>query len=626
MFVAPEWITTHCVVPDGFRAGAPFKPYTFQFEYYCNFYLVRGDAPWIPENPIKAPAFVYRRGLMVGPQGVGKNPAIAAQICLEGVGPALFAGFAEAGDAYICAEHGCPCGWRYEYGIGEPKGMPWPTPLIQITAVSQASTDNTYDALRPMIDDGPLADVIPHTGEEFIRLPGGGRIDTVTSSAQSRLGQRLTFAPQDEVGLYTTRNKMRRVAKTQWRGLSKMGGRASMTTNAWDPGEDSIAKEQFESGELDVLRYYVAPPAGLHYGDRRERRRIHRAVYPADTLAENGGHVDLDAIEAEASELAKLDPAEARRFYGNELVAGAGDAVDPDRWDELGKPDPGRHPWFREPGDQPPAGSRIGAGFDGSIYVDATVIRGSFQGRTFEWGVWEKPEGAELTRWLRAHPGKDRWEVDRLEVEEAVTRLFATYDVGLMLCDTPKWKTEIEAWARQYALGPRPEDQRVVAFDTNQTVKFAPAVDRWLTGIATGDHTHDAATITDRHVKAVQKKKVHLADDPTDGRTMYVLVKGADNERIDGAVTDVLAYVAEQIMPAAKPGSVYEERGFLVLRLELTCPDCGNETLLGRDDRDGWRCDLRLGGCNHTFDLDDPRIREQLEEVDDVPPSPDDRE
>jgi hypothetical protein len=35
-------------------------------------------------------------------------------------------------------------------------GMPWPTPLIQITAFSEEQTDNIYDALRPMIDDGPL--------------------------------------------------------------------------------------------------------------------------------------------------------------------------------------------------------------------------------------------------------------------------------------------------------------------------------------------------------------------------------------------------------------------------------------------------------------------------------------
>lgn len=540
LYAAPAWIERHCVVPDGVHRGRPFRLYNWQLTDVAAFYTVRPDVRWIPENPVKAPAFVYRRDLVVGPQGIGKNPLIAARICLEGVGPALFGGFAGTDDGYACADHGCGCGWEYPYDPGEPMGMPWPTPLIQITAFSQESTDNTYDALRPMIELGPLVDLIPHTGEVFIRLPGGGRIDAVTSSALSRLGQRVTFVTQDEVGIWTAQNKMVRVADTQWRGLSKMGGRAAMTTNAWDPAENSVAQQQFDSGSLDVFRQYIEPPANLSYADRRERRKIHRIVYPADVLVENGGHVDLDSIEAEAAELAERDPAQARRFYGNERVAGAGTAVDPDRWDALARP-----------GDPPPSGSRIGAGFDGSITQDATIIRGCHKGRGFRWRAWEKPTGPELARWLSAHPGKDRWEVDRLEVDEAVDELFATYDVGLMLCDTPKWRTEIERWAEKYKLGDRPEDQRVLAFDTAQARRFAPAVDRWLTGIATGEHTHDADPITDAHVKAAHRQKVHLADQDDDGRTLYVLVKGADKRRIDGAITDVLAFTAEMTMPEA---------------------------------------------------------------------------
>ena len=100
------------------------------------------------------------------------------------------------------------------------------TPLIQITAFSEDSTENTYDALRPMIELGRLADVLPKTGEEFIRLPGGGRIDTVTSSNQSRLGQRATFITQDEVGIWTHQNKMAKLADVQWRNLAGMGGRS----------------------------------------------------------------------------------------------------------------------------------------------------------------------------------------------------------------------------------------------------------------------------------------------------------------------------------------------------------------------------------------------------------------
>ena len=100
----------------------------------------------------------------------------------EGVAPVLFRDWARGGEVYDCADHGCDCGWGWIYEEGEPIGMAWPTPLIQITAVSEESTDNTYDALRPMIDEGPLHKLIPKTGEEFIRLPNKGRMVPTTDA------------------------------------------------------------------------------------------------------------------------------------------------------------------------------------------------------------------------------------------------------------------------------------------------------------------------------------------------------------------------------------------------------------------------------------------------------------
>jgi hypothetical protein len=532
MWVALEWIEAHCIVPDGFRKGQPFQLYEYQGQYLTSFYLVRGDAPWIPANPVLGPAFVYRRGLLVGPQKVGKNPLIATQVCLEGVGPALFAGFAGPDEGYVCRDHGCRCGWEYPYDPGEPRGMNWPTPLIQITAFSEDSTENTYDALRPMIDDGPLHDLIPKTGEEFIRLPGGGRIDTVTSSNQSRLGQRVTFVPQDELGLWTVQNKMVKLADTQYRGLSGMSGRASLTSNAWDPAEQSVAQQQYESPASDIYRQFIQPPKTLSYTDKRERHKIHRFVYPADVLRENGGHLDLDSIENEAADLVERDAPQAQRFYGNILVAGAGHAIDPDAWDKLANPHLVK------------SGTRVGAGFDGSISQDTTVIRACTEdGYSFIHDAWERPSGAELQRWLADHPGKDHWEVDRLAVAQSVARLFATYDVGRFYFDPPWWRTEGETWAERHG------EEIVVAFETKSYRRMAPAVDRWLAALANGSHTHDADPMTDAHVKAAHRQKVRLADQEDDKRTLYVLVKGSDKRKIDGAVTDVLAYEAAMTMP-----------------------------------------------------------------------------
>lgn len=527
MWVALEWIERHCIVPDGFNKGRPFRLYAYQGEYLRNFYLVKGDAPWVPSAPVLAPAFVYGRGLLVGPQGLGKNPLIATQVCLEGVGPALFSGFAGPDDGYVCAEHGCRCGWEYAYEPGEPRGMRWPTPLIQITAFSLESTDNTYDALRPMIDDGPLSDLIPHTGEAFIRLPGGGRIDTVTSSNQSRLGQRVTFVPQDELGLWTAANKMVKLADTQYRGLSKMGGRGSLTTNGWDPSEHSVAQREYESTAIDIYRQYRQPPRTLSYGNKAERRRIHRHVYPPDTLRENGGHVDLDSIEAEAARVFEHDPAQARRFYGNELVAGAGHAVDPETWGDLGRP-MGR----------PEPGTTIALGFAGG------ALRGCIrEGYSFD---------------LTPESGT------RADAIAAVESARTTYRVGRMFGDPRNWRTELETWQADF--GKDANDKPIVlGLDADQPTRFAPATDRWLTALREGTHTHDDDPATNAEVLAAQKKKVRLAEVETD-RTMYVIARGSDAAPIHRAIADVLAYEAAMTMAEiVDPASKYEAGGLLVI-------------------------------------------------------------
>ncbi len=524
MAVAPSWIEAHCVVPDGFRRGAPFQLYDFQLEYFAGFYLVRGDARWVPDNPVLGPAFVYSRGLLVGPQKLGKGPHTAAHVCLEGVGPALFAGWAEAGDGWSCSEHGCGCGWEYAYEPGEPMGMRWPTPLIQITALSEEQTENIYDALRPMIEHGPLSDLIPKTGEEFIRLPGGGRIDTVTSSAQSRLGQRVTFVPQDEVGLWTKSNKMMKVADTQYRGVAGMGGRASLTSNAWDPAENSVAQREYGLPVDDILRQFVQPPKHLSFRDKRQRRKIFQIVYPPDTLRENGGHIDLDSIEAEASKVLITDLPQAQRFFGNIIAAGAGRAVEPETWGLLARP-----------GVVPADGEEIGAGFDGSISNDATVLRGCTRdGHSFIIGAWVRPEG----------PAGHGWRVPRTEVDAAVEAMFSRWKVGRMLCDPPKWYTEIERWAARFG------GDVVLFFDTNKDSRMAPAVDRWLTAIGNGTHTHDDDAVTNAHVLNAHKRKARANAPDDDDRTLYTLVKGDDGGKIDAAVADVAALEAAMTMPA----------------------------------------------------------------------------
>lgn len=486
-FTVGDWIEQNCVIPDGDRAGQPYLLTDEMWLFLVHHYRLNLAA----QVGQLAPAFKYRRSQLVRPQKWGKGPFSAALICAEAVGPVLFDGWDED---------------------GEPVGRPWATPLIQIAANSEDQTANVYAALQPMIELGPLADLIPDTGDTRINLPGGGRIDPVTSRARTRLGQRVTFVVQDETGLWTEHSGMVQVAETQRRGLAGMGGRSVETTNAWDPSEDSVAQRTAEAGVKDIYRDHRLADPHLKYALKRDRRKIHRHVY-GDSAA-RGGWVDLDAIEAEAAEILEKDAAQAERFFGNRITAGTGTWLEKAIWDTrkiervlTGKP-------------------RIVIGFDGSELDDWTAIRAeTLDGYQFTptYGPDKRP-----TIW-----NPDEWggQVPRLEVEAAMDEVMENFDVVRGYFDPPFWKTEVDVWADRYG-------EKVVRWNTNQITRMHPAAERLVTDVVKADSTfrHDGCEFTSTHVGNARK-----AARP--GKR-YILAKPANHQKIDLAMCSILAHEA----------------------------------------------------------------------------------
>lgn len=504
LWVVPDWIEAHCPIPDGFHLGEELELYPWQLWSTVNHYRVKPNA----QPGQLATAFHYRRSQVVAPQKTGKGPWSATIICAEAVGPVVFAGWARGGELYRCKDHGCQCGWWYRYERGEPMGKPWPTPLIQLTATAEDQTDNVYRPLVSMIRHGPLANVLPKTGEEFIRLPGGGRIDVVTSSATARLGQPVTFPMQDETGIWTASNKMVKVAETQRRGVAGMGGRSMETTNAWDPAEHSVAQRTSESQRPDIFRYHPQAPKHLSYGDKRQRRKIHVHVYAGSA------HVDLDGIEAEAAELLEVDPAQAERFFGNRPTAGTGSWLDVSVWHKREGPRP------------VPDGTRLVLGFDGSDVDDWTAIRAE----TMDGYQFTPVYGNRIkTIWNPADYGG---QAPRLEVSAAVDELMRRFDVVRMYADPPYWETEVDQWAEAYG------DKRVVRWQTRRPTQMHAGAERLRTDVRKSDSgfSHDGCDITAAHVA-----NTRASARPGD---RYVLVKASDTQKIDACVTSVLAHEA----------------------------------------------------------------------------------
>jgi hypothetical protein len=507
LWIVPDWIEEHCPIPDGFRVGERMELYPWQLWCTVNHYRVKPQA----RVGQLAPAFHYRRSQVVAPQKTGKGPWSATIVLAEGAGPVVFDGWAKGGERYRCSDHGCGCGWWYDYQPGEPMGVPWPTPLIQLTATSEDQVDNVYRPLRSMVKRGPLSEIM-QTGEEFTRVGDDGRIDVVTSSALSRLGNPIIFAMQDETGLYTVANKLRRVAETQRRGAAGMGGRSMETTNGWDPSEGSVAQTTSEAKARDIFRYHPQAPKSLSYKDKRQRRRIHAVVYAGSS------HVDLDAIEAEAAEIMEKDEAQAERFFGNRCVAGSASWLDGSKWAAKARPRRVRPM------------TRIVLGFDGSDVDDWTAIRAETMDG-YQFTPLHGPND-EPTIWNPADYGG---QVPRAEVRAAVDQLFRRYDVVRAYMDPPYWETEIDEFVDLYG------EERVIRWHTRRIVQMHSACERLRTDVLKrnsdgASFTHDGCEITQAHIE-----NTRAAARPMD---RYVLRKASPVQKIDATIPSVLAHEA----------------------------------------------------------------------------------
>ncbi len=539
------WITRHCRVPDGFTRGRPFKMADWQFWCHANRYRVRPDAAFVPaelvgpENPPTLnQAFFYQMTLIVAPQKTGKGPFSAAQVAFEGAGPSVFGGWAVGGEVYSCADNGCGCGWedsaeRYVYQAGDPMGIRHPSPLIQITANSAEQADNIYKPLRAMINLGPLKNLLA-VREGFIRILGLSdqedldRIDVVTSSARSRLGNPISDAEQDEAGLYTKSNKMVDVADTQARGASGMGGRTHLTTNAWDPSENSYAQMVFEAQEPDVFIFYRDPDKALRGEDGKpldykklaERRKIHEYAY------EGSWWVNLDSIEATARKLMKRDPEQAERFFGNRLVSGNGKWLEPGVWDSK----------RATPALVVPRRAPVALGFDGSNSDDFTGIRLELLPDLYQFTPTYGPD-LRRTQW---NPAEHGGRVPRAEVMSAFREIAKHFEIVRGYLDPFMWQTEIDTLASEFG------DDVFIEWATNRPIPMYAALDRFKTDLGNDDSgfSHDGDEEVRTHMRNARIRPTTV--DSTSGVKRYIIGKpfGEDHRKIDYAMSSVLAHEA----------------------------------------------------------------------------------
>lgn len=515
-----DWLANHAVVPDGDMSGEMFEPTIDHKIFLANHYIVRPDA----QRGELSSAFHYRRSAWVAAQKIGKSPGIAGHALIEFVGPSQFDGFAAGGETYRCADHRCPCGWEYDFMPGEPMGRPRATPRIQLAAVVEDQVENTWGALVPMIDFGPLANVIPKTGEEFIRHPNGNRdslIEIVTSKADSKLGARISAAFPDETGLYTDSNKMRKFNRTLLRGLGGMGGRMVESSNPPDPAESSwLQKDTMEAGLDDVYVHHFPPPKHLDFEKPGERMQIFRYNYQFSPW------VDLRDIEKTAKDLMREYPAEAERFYGNRIVAGSAHWIKQTVWDLRAA----------EPRVQVKPRTKICLGFDGSETNDWT----GFRAETLDFHQFTPTyhNGTRATIW---DPRKWDGRIPRLEVDAALADILSEYEVVRAYFDPFGYRTELAEWSAKYG-------DVIVEFATNRLGQMWEALEAFKMTVVDpeSEFSHDGDDTVSVHIR-------NAVESAVGGHGKYYIKKASEDQKIDLTMSSVLAHQAA--LDAVKSGA-----------------------------------------------------------------------
>lgn len=513
-YVVTDWIEQHCRVPGGVYEGEPLVFNGWQLYCTANHYRIRHDAVADPRR-LLAP-FVYRRSVIVGPQKCGKSPWGAGILLAEGVGPTTFIGWARGGEIYDCEDHGCGCGWTYEYLPGEAMGAPRRKSLIGLLAYAESQTQNVYEPLQTMIHSGPLSEFV-HVREGFIRLPNRGKIIPLSAAAKSKLGQPLTGGLGDESGLYTAANKVLDTWQTMRRGIAAMQGRTIELTNPWDPTENSAAQQAFSSKQQDIFKYHRAPPEDLDYSKKKQRHRIHVHVY-ADSP-----WVDPASIDAEADELVETDPPQAERFFGNRVVQNLGTWMPREKWGDLAE--------IREVTPR----TVVTVGFDGSDTDDWTGFR------------CETRDGYQFTPKMANglpmvwNPADFGGQVPRLEVAQALDHIFATYIVARVYADPPYWETELDTWAQKYG------EDKIIRWYTRRELQMHAAAERLLIDVKKAETTfrHDGCEFTRDHIVAANKKyPANATPEAIAAGLRYKLTKPGDGRKIDMAIPSILAHEA----------------------------------------------------------------------------------
>lgn len=468
-------------------AGRPWRYTPEQLRFLLWWYAVDDRLRWL-----------YRDGILQRLKGWGKDPMIATISATEFVGP--------------CRPDQTGRTVRDPWGNEHPAGVPHPEAWVQIAAVSKDQTRNTMTIFPSLFSKAAIERYSIDLGKEIIyAFKGARRIEAVTSSPRALEGGRPTFSVKNETHHWLWSNEGHEMDAVIERNATKSAdgmSRALAITNAYMPGEDSVAERARDAYELIVSGRSRA--SGLLYDSLEAPPEAPLSADAAPKVVElvrgDSHWLDVDRI-VQAILDPRNPPSRSRRFWYNQIVAAEDAWIAPYQWDALERKDR-----IVEPGE------KITMFFDGSKSDDATVLVGCCvsDGHVFLIDCWQRPAGLD---------SKLPWVVPREFVDARVDRAFAEWTVCGFFADPGGgedesgeryWDALLDGWAARHGAGLLIQATRsrysphpivwAMGSPAHQQ-EFTEATERCWTDITVnGTLTHDGNRILRQHMVNARRR------------------------------------------------------------------------------------------------------------------------
>lgn len=438
--------------------------------------------------------FVYHSGVLQRLKGWGKDPVVA---CLS---PAE-----------------CFADVRFDrFDNGRPVGREEPNAWVQIVAVSQEQTKNTFKLFPSLISPEARQRYGIQIGKLNVYGMGDTRqIEAVTSNPLSIEGGRPTFTGRAETQNWNASNGGHDMAGAMEGNAAKSeGGAARMLDfcNAYRPGEDSVGERTREAWEATQAAGDERPTAmdfGLLYDSLEAPPDAPLTADAAPAVVESirGDSYWLDTRPRGRIVKSILNPAnppsESRRKWYNQITATEDAWLTPQEFDGL------KAERVIEPGE------RVFLFFDGSKSDDASALVGCCEsdGHVFTVRVWQRPPRAE------------DWVVDRADVDRTVRDCMELWTVVGLWADPSDardddtgeryWESYLDDWARDYGetlelwAQKSGEKRHAVIWDMRyprHQETFVEHAERFTSDVRAGTLTHDGAERLKQHVKNARRR------------------------------------------------------------------------------------------------------------------------